>query len=48
MGYALSRGLEVSDQPTLLRLEQVLSKNDYHSEPLIIALVQSHPFRYRR
>lgn len=48
MGYALSRGLEVSDQPTLLRLEQVLAKNDYHSEPLIIALVQSHPFRYRR
>lgn len=48
MGYALSRGLEVSDQPTLLRLEQVLAKNDYRFEPLLIALVQSQPFRYRR
>lgn len=48
MGYALSRGLEVSDQPTLLKLEQVLAKNDYHFEPLIVALVQSQPFRYRR
>jgi hypothetical protein len=48
LGYALNRGLEVSDQPTLLRLEEVLRQNDYRSEPLIVALVQSTAFRTRR
>lgn len=48
MGYALNRGLEVTDQPTLLRLEETLRKNDYRSEALIVALVQSHPFQHRR
>ena len=48
LGYALARGLEVSDQPTLLKLEEVLRKNDYRSEPLIIALVQSAPFHMRK
>jgi hypothetical protein len=33
------------DQPTLLRLEETLKKNDYRSEALIIAVVQSYPFR---
>jgi hypothetical protein len=48
LGYALNRGLEVSDQPTLLRLEEALRKNDYRSESLIVALVQSPAFRTRR
>ena len=48
LGHALSRGMEVIDQPTLLRLEEVLRKNDYRSEPLIVAVVQSYPFRMRR
>lgn len=48
LGYAVTRGLEVYDQPTLLRLEETLRKGDYHFEPLAIALVQSYPFRYRR
>ena len=48
LGYALNRGLEVSDQPTLLRLEETLKKADYRSEPLIIAVVQSFPFLHRR
>jgi mono/diheme cytochrome c family protein len=48
LGYALNRGLEVEDHPTLLRLEEVLRKNDYRSEPLIIAVVQSYPFLHRR
>jgi hypothetical protein len=45
LGYALGRGLETVDQPTLLRLEETLRKSDYHSEALIIAVVQSYPFR---
>ena len=48
LGYALSRGLETVDQPTLLRLEETIRKNDYHSEALIIAVVQSYPFRMAR
>ena len=48
LGYALGRGLEPSDQPTLLKLEEVLRKNDYRTEPLIVALVQSYPFGWRR
>ena len=48
LGYALGRGLEPADQPTLLKLEEVLRKNDYHMEPLIVALVQSYPFRWRK
>ncbi|HSI61937.1 MAG TPA: DUF1585 domain-containing protein, partial [Candidatus Saccharimonadia bacterium] len=45
LGYALGRGLETVDQPTLLRLEDTLRKGDYHSEALIVAVVQSYPFR---
>jgi PAS domain-containing protein len=48
LGYALNRGLEVHDQPTLLRLEETLTKNDYHCEPVIVALVKSYPFRWRK
>jgi hypothetical protein len=48
LGYALGRGLEIEDQSTLLRLEETLKKNDYRSEALIMAVVQSYPFRYRR
>lgn len=48
LGYALNRGLEIGDQPQLLRLEEVLRKGDYHSEPLIVAVVQSRAFRMRR
>lgn len=48
LGYALNRGLEVNDQPTLLRLEETLKQADYRSESLIIAVVQSFPFLHRR
>lgn len=48
LGYALNRGLEVHDQPTLLRLEETLNKNDYRCEPVILALVKSYPFRWRK
>jgi len=48
LGYALSRGMEVCDQPTLLRLEKTLKENDYRSQALIIAIVKSYPFRNRK
>ncbi len=48
LGYALGRGVEIEDQPTVLRLEEVLRKNGYKSEALIVAVVKSYPFRWRR
>ena len=48
LGYALGRGLEAYDQPTLLRLEQALEQNGWKSEPLIIAVAQSYPFTHRK
>lgn len=48
LGYATGRTVELHDQPTLLRLEKVLRDNDYRTEPLIIALVKSVPFRSRK
>lgn len=48
LGYATGRTVELHDQPTLLRLEKTLRDNDYHCEPLLIALVKSLPFRARQ
>jgi mono/diheme cytochrome c family protein len=48
LGYALGRGIELHDQPSLLRLEQTLRDNDYHCEPLIIAVAKNPLFRSRR
>ena len=48
LGYSLGRGLEPADQPTLLRLEELLVKNDHRALPLITAVAQSYPFTHRR
>ncbi len=48
LGYALGRGLEVADQPTLLRLEATLKKQDWHFEPLLQAVATSFPFTHLR
>ncbi len=48
LGYALNRGVEVADQPTLLRLEETLKQGDFHCEPVLLALVKSYPFRWRK
>ena len=48
LGYALGRGIELHDQPALLRLEQTLRDNDYHCEPLIIAVAKNPLFRLRK
>ncbi len=48
LGYALERALEPADHVTLLQLERKLEEADYHTQPLLIALVQSQVFRSRR
>jgi hypothetical protein len=48
LGYALGRGLEYYDQPTVQAICDSLQKNDDRSSTLILEIVKSYPFRYRR
>jgi len=48
LAYALGRGVEIHDLPALRRITKAVEKDDYRSEALILAIVQSHPFQYRR
>ena len=47
LGYALGRGLESDDQPTVQEIRDALAKNDYRSSTLVLEIVKSYPFRYR-
>ncbi len=46
--YALGRGLEYYDKPTVDKIVSVLEENDYRSSVLISQIVNSDPFRLRR
>jgi hypothetical protein len=48
LAYALGRGLEYYDQPTVQEIAQDLAKNNYSSERLVEDIVKSYPFVYRR
>jgi hypothetical protein len=48
LSYALGRGLEYYDQPTVLKITADLAKNDNRSDILLADIVKSYPFRYRR
>jgi mono/diheme cytochrome c family protein len=48
MTYALGRGLEYYDRPTVDRLNAALAKNDYRFSVLVTEIVKSDPFRLRR
>jgi hypothetical protein len=48
LAYALGRGLEYYDQPTVKEITDALEKNGYKSSTLILEIVKSYPFRYRR
>jgi hypothetical protein len=47
MTYALGRGLEKSDRPTLQQITGELSKNDYRFSILVSSIVNSRPFQMR-
>lgn len=47
LGYALGRELEYFDRPTLRRIEASL-KEDERFSTMILEVVRSHPFQYRR
>jgi hypothetical protein len=46
--YALGRGLEYYDRPTIERITTALSQNGYRYSTLIVETVKSEPFRMRR
>ncbi len=46
--YALGRGLEYYDRPTIDRINQSLATSDYKFSVLISEIVKSDPFRQRR
>lgn len=46
--YALGRGVEYYDQPSIDRIQAALAKNDYRFSVLVSEIVKSDPFRLRR
>jgi hypothetical protein len=48
LAYALGRGLEYYDQPTVKEIGDALARNEYKSSTLVLEIVKSYPFRYRR
>lgn len=48
LAYALGRGLEPYDQPAVRKITAAVAKNDYHISTLIVEIVKSYPFQYRK
>ena len=48
MTYALRRGLEIYDRPTLERIQQAVAKDDYRFQTMVQEIVKSLPFQERR
>ncbi len=46
--YALNRGLESYDIPIVRRAAKTLAASDYRIESLVMEVVKSHPFQFRR
>ncbi len=46
--YALGRGVDFSDAPTVRRLVADLGRNDYRWSALVLGIVKSTPFQMRR
>ena len=46
--YALGRGLDYYDEPTLDRIESALARDGYKFSTLLTEIVKSAPFRLRR
>jgi mono/diheme cytochrome c family protein len=47
LAYALGRGLEPYDQPTVKRIAASVAHDGYRSTTLLREIVKSYPFRYR-
>lgn len=47
LAYALGRGVESYDLPTVRKITSALEKDDYRSNTLLVEIVKSYPFQYR-
>lgn len=48
LAYALGRGLEPYDIPTVRKITQAVAKDGYKSSTLVLEVVKSYPFQYRK
>ena len=48
LAYALGRGLEYYDVPTVKHIQTELAKKDYRATALVLEIVKSYPFQHRR
>jgi Protein of unknown function (DUF1592)/Protein of unknown function (DUF1588)/Protein of unknown function (DUF1585)/Protein of unknown function (DUF1587)/Protein of unknown function (DUF1595)/Planctomycete cytochrome C len=48
VSFALGRGVEFYDRPTINELMVLLDKNGYKIQPLIVGIAKSFPFRFKR
>jgi hypothetical protein len=48
LAYALGRGLEYYDIPTVRQIAKTVAGNGYRSSVLISEIVKSYPFQFRR
>jgi hypothetical protein len=46
--YALGRGVEYYDRPTVIQINAALARDDYRFSTLVTEIVKSDPFRLRR
>ena len=48
LAFALGRGLEYYDTPTVKKIGKIVAENNYRSSALITEIVKSFPFQFRR
>ncbi|MCW3094825.1 MAG: Protein of unknown function (DUF1587)/Protein of unknown function (DUF1592)/Protein of unknown [Chthonomonadaceae bacterium] len=48
LAYALGRGLEPYDLPTVHKITDTVKKDNYRSSTLILEIARSYPFQYRK
>ena len=48
LSYALGRGIEFYDMPTIKDIIEKLKANDYDATTLVMEISKSYPFQYRR
>lgn len=48
LSYALGRNLERCDRPTVRRIQAALAKDGWRAQTLVVEIVQSLPFRFKR
>ena len=48
LSFALGRSIKFKDSPTVKHLQETMLTSDFNSQALIIELIKSYPFRYKK